>query len=137
MGRAAKSCRLDSHQRAKKLKKGVAWKDSSNFKTKKLLKKAGKKKKKLKGELITSTPKYTEDVGYKGTFKGSLVKQQEDGRWQVKWEDGSVQDAVREEWFTRDAPNSGGASKGSEKTAFLDMLVKKKGIDQGEDAMAQ
>ena len=99
MGRAAKACRLQSHQKAKKLKKGTSWKDSANYKIKKAIKKQ-KKKKKLKGELIRSTPEYSEATGFQGVFKGALVKKM-DERWRVQWEDGSIQDGVREEWFER------------------------------------
>jgi hypothetical protein len=46
----------------------------------------------------------------------------------VIWEDGSRQDGMKEEWFTRDEPKKT-AKKSKEGTSFLDALVKKKGID--------
>lgn len=105
MGKAAKICRLNSHTKSKKLKAGKAFKDSAGYKIEKAIKREKKKAKKLSSKLqkIKTTPKYTEACGHQGTFKGVLVKKLEE-KWQVKWEDGSVQDGIREAWFERVAP---------------------------------
>ena len=105
MGRAAKLCRLSSHAKSKKLKAGKTFKDSASYKIKKAIKKEKKQAKKLSSKLqkIVSTPKYNEECGYSGEFKGALLKEL-DGKWKVQWEDGTVQEGMREEWFTRVEP---------------------------------
>ena len=105
MGRAAKICRLNSHVKSKKLKAGKNFKDSAGYKIKKAIKRDKKKAKKLSSKLqkIATTPKYSEACGYPGTFTGVLMKRV-DEQWQVKWDDGSVQDGMREEWFQRLPP---------------------------------
>jgi hypothetical protein len=105
MGRAAKVCRLHTHTKSKKLKSGKSFKDSAGYKIKKAIKREKKKAKKLSSKLqkIATTAKYSEECGYPGTFNGVLVKKVDDN-WQVKWDDGSIQDGMREEWFQRLPP---------------------------------
>ena len=100
MGRTAKLTRLHSHAKAKRHQQGKLWKQSVTVKVRQADKKARRKVKKLKGDVVRSTEAYSRDCGFKGTFMGSLVKKIGD-TWRVQWQDGTVQDGMQEAWFER------------------------------------
>ena len=64
MGRSAKIARVHSHAKAKRHQQGKLWKQSVTVKIRRADKKARRKAKKLKGDVVRSTEAYSRECGH-------------------------------------------------------------------------